>query len=180
VTHPPDLDMKDHPSYPVFAGTVVSAAPLRSDLPIGVEPPKHAGDVGWDLVAMNDVIIRPMAAADVPVNLRMALPEGVYVDIRNRSSMARRNLYVDQNLVDTGYRGPMFVFIRNMNLPLMFVPPAAYKVEPAEIDPGAVTIRAGERIAQMVFHRSMDVTIQMGPVPIDTPRGERGFGSTGT
>jgi dUTPase len=94
--------------------------------------------------------------------------------------MARRNLYVDQNLVDTGYRGPMFVFIRNMNLPSMFTSASGIKVEPAEIDPGTVTIRRGERIAQLVFHRLLGVEVRMGPVGIDTARGEDGFGSTGT
>lgn len=134
---------------------------VKPDLPAGIHEPKLVGDIGWDVEAMNAVTIRPGECANVGINCRLALPEGFYADIRNRSSMSRRGLYVDQNLIDTGYRGELFIFLRNMK------------------DAG-ITIIAGERIAQLVFHRVHPVWLdEIEDVPITTDRGARGFGSTG-
>lgn len=185
----------------------VGAAPVDPALPLGVRAPQLEGDIGWDLVAALDVAIGPGDAADVPVNLRLELPPGYYVDIRNRSSMARRGLYVDQNLVDNGYRGPMYVFIRNMALPQLRAIPDAEMAAiigtassrlvlpgqeappyegpnvlqaPPQADPNTVIIKAGERIAQMVFHVAAPVWIDpVDEVGADTERGGDGFGSTG-
>jgi dUTPase len=186
--------------------TKILAAPLDPGLPLGLAAPQKEGDVGWDLVAAVDVVIGPGDAMDVPVNLRMQLPTGWYADIRNRSSMARRGLYVDQNLVDGGYRGPLFVFIRNMALPQMRAIPDAQMAAmingssrivvpgqedapyegpnvlrlPGHLDPGAVEIKAGERIAQLVFHRADAAWVEPAlEIDMDTERGEAGFGSTG-
>lgn len=172
--------------------------------PFGLCPPQLEGDTGWDLVAAMDAVIPPMDCADVPVNLRLELPAGFYADIRNRSSMARRNLYVDQALIDNGYRGPLFVFLRNMNLPAMRAIPdeqvamAAHgglvvpgqenrpyqgpnvAKAPAHLDEGTITVKAGERIAQLVFVRGCPVWPEMVEMIDDgTARGDRGFGSTG-
>lgn len=191
--------------------THVRVAPVDPRHPIGICPPQMEGDTGYDLIAATTVSIGPMVAADIPVNVRLQLPPGFCVDIRNRSSMAKRGLYVDQNLIDEGYRGPLFVMVRNMTLPqmralsdaevmgVMGLSPASALVipgnvqptrpahtgpnvaqMPAEADPGTVVIQAGERIAQLVFHRSQSVWVDVVPdISSDTERGERGFGSTG-
>jgi dUTP pyrophosphatase len=147
-------------------------------LPLGLHRPKLDGDIGWDIEAMHDVVIPPMESVDVAVNIRMALPPGVYVDIRNRSSMAKRGLYVDHNLIDSGYRGPLFVLVRNLQLPVG----GHYVAEPgsATWEEHSVPISAGERVGQLVFHRSMPVwTHEVDEIHDDTERGDRGFGSTG-
>lgn len=131
--------------------------------PSGLHRPKLDGDVGWDLASMVSFVLPPGGAADVPVNLRIAMPDGMYADIRNRSSMARRGLLIDQNLIDTGYRGPMFVWMRNMSNE-------------------TVTIAEGERIAQIVFHRwsvVWDFEVLEDEFPANTERGVAGMGSTG-
>lgn len=134
---------------------------VRPDLPAGIHEPKLAGDIGWDVEAMEDATLVAGECANVAVNCRLALPEGFYADIRNRSSMSRRGIYVDQNVIDTGYRGELFIFLRNMQ-------------------PKMTTVRAGERIAQLVFHRVHPVWLdEIEDVPMTTDRGARGFGSTG-
>lgn len=150
--------------------------PIDDSLPGGVHIPKKEGDVGWDLEAMEDVTIGPMLSADVPVNAKLQLPRGIYADIRNRSSMARRGLYVDQNVIDTGYRGPLFVFIRNMQLP----DHGTGLIGGARVADRRVTIKAGERIAQLIFHKVHPCWMQKGIVDPNSERGDTGFGSTGT
>lgn len=137
-------------------------------LPPGIHEPKLHGDVGFDLEAMHMAIIPPGESQDVAVNLKLWLPDGYYAEIRNRSSMARRGLYVDANIVDTGYRGPMFVLIRNMRKPTHDDPEPTAKISPRE------------RIAQLLFHRVAPIWLdETEDVPDDTERGSNGFGSTG-
>jgi dUTP pyrophosphatase len=151
-------------------------ARIDPDLPPGLHQPKKQGDIGWDLEAMEDVVIGPMQSADVPVNAQIQLPEGFYADVRNRSSMARRGLYVDQNLIDNGYRGRLFVFIRNMRLPITV---GAYQQVRGNGNQD-ITIRAGERIAQLVFHHAKPVwEMEVEEIDMTTERGGTGFGSTG-
>ena len=150
---------------------------LNHDLPGGLHRPKRKGDIGWDLECMEDVEIPPMGRVDVPVNARLWLPDGFYADIRNRSSMSKRNLYVDQNLLDTGYRGPIYVLIRNLTLPQMHSWDGSHYWD---FESGTVTLKAGERIAQLVFHTHHPVwEDEVHEVPLDTERAEAGFGSTG-
>ncbi len=149
----------------------IHAARVDLVLPLGIHRPKLQGDVGWDLEAMKAVTIMPMEACDVPVNVQLHLPPGFYAEIRNRSSMAKRGLYVDQNIIDTGYRGPLFVMIRNMT------PPPIPRISRFD---GAIVIKAGERIAQVLFHRVNPVwLLEVNEITTDTERAMNGFGSTG-
>lgn len=150
--------------------------PDRED---GIHSPKKAGDVGYDLVAMEDVVIPPMQARDVPVNAEIQLPSNVWASIRNRSSMGRRDLYVDQNVVDNGYRGPIFVLIRNMRLPEIRPGDEFARYEYDEWS-NQIEIKAGERIGQLVFHQMTMVRLtRVSQIDTNTERGSSGFGSTG-
>lgn len=144
-------------------------APIDPDLPGGIHAPKREGDVGWDLVAMERVEIPAMQARDVPVNARLALPPGIWAEIRSRSSIARRQLTVEAGVIDNGYRGPLFVLLRNMQLPNV-----KRGYEPV------IVVEEGERIGQLIFYHMAPIWADLVPeVPLDTDRGEAGFGSTG-
>lgn len=154
--------------------TRVAWSRVDPDKPPGIHLPKLQGDVGWDLEAMEDIFILPMQACDVPVNLKLQLPSGYYAEIRNRSSMAKRGLYVDQNIVDTGFRGSLYVMIRNMRMPVGVDGNGAYMTD------NFIKIRAGERVAQLLFHRVNPVWMdEVSEVDISTERATNGFGSTG-
>lgn len=149
-------------------------------LPPGLHLPKRSGDVGWDLEAMHDVVIPPMQAVDVPINARLELPDGVWAEIRARSSIARRNLQVDAGTIDTGYRGDLFVLVRNMTFPRLMTSALGLHAAPVENDRGTVTIRAGERVGQLVFYHVARVwAVEVDEVDQSTERGINGFGSTG-
>jgi dUTPase len=64
------------------------AARVDPALPLGIQEPRHDGDCGWDLVAMEDMVIPPMESRDVPVNARLDLPPGVWGLMLARSSIA--------------------------------------------------------------------------------------------
>lgn len=146
--------------------------------------PKREGDVGWDLEAAKDIEIKPGESVDVPTNIKLELPDGVWATIRARSSVIRRGLQVEAGVIDTGYRGPLFVLTRNLKT-----------LQPRDIMWGevlhvswlrewmknhTVVIKKGERIGQVIFHRTTEIqATETDAVADDTQRGAAGFGSTG-
>ena len=145
----------------------VERLPHGRDLPL----PAYAtpGAAGLDLLAAlpeeRPLMLRPLERALVPTGLRIALPEGFEAQVRPRSGLALRHGLTVLNApgtIDSDYRGELAVLLVNLGS------------EP-------VTIRRGERIAQLVLapvsrlaweERSVDVA--------ETGRGTGGFGSTGT
>lgn len=152
-------------------------AKIDPDCPSYLHEPKLEGDIGWDLEAAEDVTIPPGEAVDVPTNVRMALPQGVWAEIRARSSISRMGLQVDAGTIDTGYRGPLYALVRNMH-PILELDDDG-SVRHCGLS-NAVTIPARTRIAQVAFHRVCPVwAVEVDEVAVDTDRGEDGFGSTG-
>jgi dUTP pyrophosphatase len=152
---------------------------LNPSLPLGIHAPQHEGDCGWDLEAMETVVIPPMQSVDVPVNARVQLPPGTWGQMLARSSIAKRNLQVEAGVIDNGYRGPLFVVLRNMTLPDVDIAPLFGRGghHPTR---HSVTIQAGERLAQLVISKLFSGRLVEDVVEIDTARGDSGFGSTGS
>jgi dUTP pyrophosphatase len=167
----------------------LKVARLDESLPLGIHAPQKEGDVGWDLEAMETVVVPPMRAVDIKVNARIDIPRGLWAECRARSSLARRGLQVDAGTIDQGYRGPLYVLLRNMTLPALvtnYTEPSTGHIFPkwmnGPMDEGAITIEAGERIGQLVFYSMAYVWADEVPESdfnFDTDRGQNGFGSTG-
>ena len=146
-------------------------ARINPDRPPGIHRPQHDGDCGWDLAAIHDIMIGPHEMVDIAINARIELPPAYWAEMKARSSIAKRGLQVDAGTIDNGYRGPLFVVCRNTLLS-----PLA-----DDISNNFIYIKAGERIAQLVFHRLHDLWDEEVD-DIDTSgssRGESAFGSTG-
>ncbi|HEY7868543.1 MAG TPA: dUTP diphosphatase, partial [Methylomirabilota bacterium] len=121
------------------------------------------GDAGLDLLAAAPVTLAPGARQLVPTGLRVAIPEGFAGLVLPRSGLALRTGVTVLNapgLIDSGYRGEVGVLLVN------------HGSEP-------VTVRRGERIAQLVIQpvaRAMLVEVRGLEA---SQRGAGGFGSTG-
>ena len=120
----------------------------------------YAGDAGFDLVCAESATVEASTTANIPVNLSVELPEGVWAAITGRSSTFRRGLLTPFSVIDQGYRGPLFVCVYNFT-------------------PRPVEVEAGERLAQMIplpiIHGESVKVERLA----DSERGERGFGSSG-
>jgi dUTP pyrophosphatase len=135
---------------------------LRSDVELPRYMTAHAA--GLDLAAALDepLTLAPLERALVPTGLAIALPEGTEAQIRPRSGLAHRlglTLLNTPGTIDADYRGEIRVIVINLGQ------------EP-------VTIRSGERIAQMVVGPVARVEWEEGDLD-DTDRGGGGFGHTG-
>jgi dUTP pyrophosphatase len=123
------------------------------------------GASGADLCAHieSEITIAPGARVLVPTGLRMQIPQGLEGQVRPRSGLAARSGLTVLNTpgtIDSDYRGEIKVILVNLG--------------------GAdVTVRPGDRIAQIVFCPVVRVSFTMTEGLSETERGSGGFGSTG-
>lgn len=127
-----------------------------------------AGAAGMDLLAAIDEAtpwtLRPRDRTAVPTGLMIELPQGVEAQVRPRSGLAWKYGVTVLNApgtIDSDYRGEVQVILVNLGK------------EP-------LTIRRGDRIAQMVVATVTRAKLVEGPTLSDTKRSSGGFGSTGT
>lgn len=158
-------DMRDAQDADRDSGVAVLVArlPENPDLPL----PLYAtqGSAGADLAACVDApaVIDPGSRLSVGTGLRIALPSGYEAEIRPRSGLAARHgltLLNAPGTIDSDYRGEVRILLVNLGR------------EP-------VTIRRGDRIAQMLIRPVSRARFQEAAVLPETSRGEGGFGHTG-
>lgn len=133
------------------------------DLPL----PRRATSqsAGFDLMACveGDVEIAPGDRTLVPTGIAVALPAGYEAQIRPRSGLALEHgltLLNAPGTVDADYRGEVRLIVINLG-------------------DHPVTLRRGDRLAQMVVHRLPDVVLEEVEELPGSERGEGGFGHTG-
>lgn len=155
--------MKPVSSNPPLVGIV--RMPHGHDLPLpGYET---AGAAGMDLRAAvpedRPLVIVPGRRALVPTGLIFEIPDGFEGQIRPRSGLALKHGITCLNTpgtVDSDYRGEVKVLLVNLG---------------DEDCP----ITRGMRIAQIVFARVEQASIEERSLAGTTERGSGGFGSTG-
>jgi len=143
----------------------IAREPDTLDLPL----PRYAtaGAAGMDLHAALDAELElfPGARALISTGIRIVLPAGYEGQVRPRSGLAVRHGITVLNApgtIDADYRG------------VIKVPLINHGNEP-------VVLRRGDRIAQLVVASVATVVWDESPDPMpDSPRGDEGFGHTGT
>lgn len=121
------------------------------------------GDAGFDLYVSGDepVSISPGGFCNVPSEIGVQLPGGMWGMILGRSSSWARRLYVAPAVIDAGYRGLLYACTWNVSDDVAVVAP-------------------GERIAQIVpFPLTADGVVWRRGTLDPSDRGDTGFGSTG-
>lgn len=133
----------------------------------GLALPAYATELaaGLDLIAAvaSELVLRPLQREAVPTGLEVAIPFGFEGQVRARSGRALREGLAVVNApgtIDADYRGEVKVLVVNLGA-------------------GPVSIRRGERIAQLVIAPVAHVTVREVSQLGDTARGAGGFGSTG-
>jgi dUTP pyrophosphatase len=160
------------------------------------------GDSGFDLVAVEDVIIEPGETALVKTGLAFEIPEGYELQIRPRSGVSlKTKLRVQLGTVDSGYRGEVGVIVDNIAAKRHPYKSTKYEhvdgtttettkhirecsrwgeyEEQETVDYYTYIIRKGDRIAQCVLSEVPIAKFTEVDTLGDTERGEGGFGSTG-
>ena len=81
----------------------------------------YRGDAGWDLYAVEDGEIAPGERRLIGTGIAMAIPEGFYGRIADRSSMAYKfGMHVLAGIIDCSYRGEVKVLLVNLSKDVFF------------------------------------------------------------
>ena len=120
---------------------------------------------GMDICAAlnDDLVLAPGRISLVPTGFAMALPDGFEAQIRPRSGLAVKHgisIINAPGTIDADYRGEVKIALINLGQ------------EP-------VTLKRGDRIAQMVIQQVCQVRINVVEQLNDTDRSAGGFGHTG-
>jgi dUTP pyrophosphatase len=124
----------------------------------------RADDAGLDLLAAEDVTLKPGERAAVSTGIAVAIPAGYAGFVHARSGRALHEGFALANapgLIDSGYRGEVKVVAVNLD-----------PVEP-------IYVRRGDKIAQLVIQAVENVEPEVVDDLPPSDRGPRGFGSTG-
>eukprot|EP00435_Cladocopium_sp_Y103_P062154 s1305_g23.t1 len=118
------------------------------------------GSAGLDLSSSENYKIGPGEYLLVKTGLAVELPYGTYGRLASRSSMAKMGIEVSAGVIDRDFRGEIKVLVHNQSGRDFWV-------------------RKGDRIAQMIVERMMEVEVHQVSALSETSRGRMGFGSTG-
>ena len=117
------------------------------------------GSIGHDLTTTTAVRLTKGQTHVLPTGLAMAIPTGMYGRIAERSSMAIKGISVGGGVIDSDYRGEIKVILTNNSNEDVY-------------------IKAGQRIAQIIFEYASIPFIHTSTILPTTQRGSKGFGST--
>lgn len=137
---------------------------LRLDLDLPLPSYARPGDAGLDLLAAEDVTLKPGERSGIRTGVAVAIPEGYAGFVHARSGKALREglaLVNAPGLIDAGYRGEIKVVAVNLDAT------------------SPIHITRGEKIAQLVIQPVAAVELAEVDELSGSERGSGGFGSTG-
>ncbi len=142
--------------------------PFRRLAPDAREPSRaHAGDAGYDLRSIEQLVLQPGDRAVVGTGISVAIPEGFAGLVLPRSGLAVKHgvsLVNTPGLIDSGYRGEIRIPLINHDLHESF------------------EVEVGMRISQLVFVRAAGALFAEVDLLESSADGRdgSGFGSSGT
>jgi len=121
-----------------------------------------AGASCYDIHSIENLSIIPGNVWEVKTGLALSVPRGYILEIRPRSGLAIDGLRIANSpgTVDSDYRGEIIVLME-------YVGSRDY------------CIKKGDRIAQICLKKVEEIDFHEVKELDETPRGARGFGSTG-
>lgn len=134
---------------------------IKKLVPEAIVPSRaYEYDAGADLYSLDRYTVAPGEGHKFSTGIAADIPEGYYLHIHTRSSMAKMGWIVVGGICDSSYKGELFVMLRN-------------------ISNKALQVGKFDRIAQMILYPivtpKMEVVDDIG----NSARGDGAFGSTG-
>lgn len=114
----------------------------------------------FDIYSAADVLLKAGKTTKIPTNIKIESPETHHIQLYSRSSMAKRNIIVVGGVIDTDYRGEIFVMLHNSS-------DSDYQIVESD------------RIAQFKFVENIDAKFKVVDELSCTERADGSFGSSG-
>ena len=120
----------------------------------------HHDDAGLDIYCYETITIPAYQTVKIPTGIAYEVPDGYCVFAWDKGSLGAKGLKTLGGVLDSGYRGEMFVPMHNLNdSPYVF--------------------EKGDKIAQIVIQKVELWEVEESDQLSETIRGKGGFGSTG-
>lgn len=121
----------------------------------------HEGDTGYNLYATEGIMLASLQTYPVPIGIAIELEKDIAdIQIRSRSSMAKKGMLCHTGTIDWGFRGELMATITN-------------------VTPNPYQILKGDKVAQLVMVAKIMPTVEPVMILCDSARGTQGWGSTG-
>lgn len=125
-----------------------------------IDMPARIGDVGYDVYSPEEYIVFGNSSVSVSLDLSFTIPEGYYLVVETRSGHGvKHNLQVHHGVIDQKYHGVVIIQVYNHSK-------------------STYCIKKGEKIAQLILHKSNVIPLEECYEHPESDRGNRGFGST--
>jgi dUTP pyrophosphatase len=116
----------------------------------------YKGDVGLDCYAVENTAIPPRGFGEIKLGIALDIPEGYWVHIQTRSSIAKRGVQMHGGVIDEGFKGELSLFTFNHS-------------------DKRFAVEKGDKVCQLILHKVYDD----GITPLLTEaRGDKGYGSS--
>jgi dUTP pyrophosphatase len=129
-----------------------------------IELPQYQtkGSAAVDLHSTIDKVLQAKTIHSIPTGLRVEIPDGYELQIRQRSGLAKKGVIVPNSpgTIDSDFRGEMHILLLNLSTE-------------------DIEIKKGDRIAQAVLNKFEKIDWEEVEELSETERGSDGFGSTG-
>lgn len=123
----------------------------------------HDTDLGWDFYLPRQptgpICLVPQVPKVIALGVCLALPAGLGMILKDRSSMALRGIHCLGGVIDPEYRGEIKAVLVNTGRQDMW-------------------IAEGDKVIQGVLTYLIEADLTEGPVSLTTMRGDKGFGAS--
>lgn len=122
-----------------------------------------AGSAAVDLYAAETKLIHSGTVHRVRTKIKIALPKNYMAEVKGRSGLALKGLWVHNGVVDEDYRGDVSIIVTYIH----------------KTSQGHHRINQGDRIAQLLIRPKQEFDWEEVEELESSERGENGWGSTG-
>lgn len=151
-----------------------------------VVPTKNDEDAGYDIYACFDedcILIPPHETKLIPTGIACAVGSDYYLQVQERGSTGSKGMKYSAGVIDSSYRGEIFIAITNVNLKPVYI--IKESAEKPNIYPYSECIYYPyeKAIAQLIAHNvpkmhSNEITFkELQSIPSE--RGDGALGSSG-
>lgn len=120
-----------------------------------------SGSIGYDLMSYEDTFLAPGRMTIVKTGIKAKPPNGTYIRLAARSSIASKGVHVNGGVIDPDYTGEIKVILHNLGSEYM-------------------VIKKTMKIAQIIVEKAETPDIiEVCNLTHFSERGEKGFGSSG-
>ena len=152
--------------------------------PKAIIPTKSDENAGYDIYACidDDIILNPHETKLIPTGIAAAVSKDYYIQVQERGSTGSKGIKYGAGVIDSGYRGEIFIAITNANsIPLHIIKDTEPTTHIDPWDQENIIYPASKAIAQLIVHRVpvMDVR-EVSYEELASIESERGTGALGS